>query len=130
MRTLCYYVWIELFVVDDNETILATKPKQSVKWIHSWVNQFGKTISPGQSESISTNLVKKNKLTFPPPTTFSAANTALPQRGQTSEPPSFCANFDGLGLLVGRWDVCLCDKYRPATLMHIGKATMQMEISY
>ncbi len=51
---------IALFVVVDNETILATKPKQSVKWIHSWVNQFGKAISPGQSESISTRLVKKN----------------------------------------------------------------------
>lgn len=75
-----------------------------------YVNQFDNALGPGQNDCLSASLVKKNRLTFPPPTTFSAAYTAFPQRGQTSEPPSFCANFDGLGLLVGRWDVCLCDR--------------------
>lgn len=42
-------------------------------------------------------------LTFPAPITFSAAYTAWPQRGHPSDPPTFWAILEALGL-VGRWD--------------------------
>ncbi len=44
-----------------------------------------------------------DRLTFPALITFSAAYTDSPQRAHFSEPPNFCANLDGFGLVVGRW---------------------------
>ncbi len=47
--------------------------------------------------------VYNDRLTFPALITFSAAYTNSPQRAHFSEPPNFCANLDGFGLVVGRW---------------------------
>lgn len=45
--------------------------------------------------------------TFPAPRHFSAAYTVFWHLGQTSAPSALWANFEALGLFVGRWGACL-----------------------